>query len=755
MGKTMSGDRLSTADRSILDHSATLEVNPESLKPSEYLRYIARLRGYIYDPDTASRIDANRTQSNLPAYFDDYGYVDSLADSARSQLEAISHQDERTFLERELARGIVLSPVAMIFDEREEHSHDLISQQEITAFSHARYLGERAQHEEVLSEGQISILLQAFINNHPDVSDDEMKRWKAELERRRFAFGIEDIKTKRAFTTEEARLIEAGYLTPGQLYNDVAFLEALINRNIMAANQRLWQIAFSIDSDAQAKIEGYHFPMRAYGDVVSGMADPVFYERFLDQEEVDYTEILEHGFMYAPVRVAPGVIGFYESTGQLVKMFDMQNATPDDPNSPVAIDLGTIIDTTFSDATIAKGVEQKFYQIAGDLESRYIIEKSLGIRLDDLALSDQLSLIVLLERTSYEQMQAIKRLSPDLTIAVANAMEFGEDYGDSILEIVQNVSLEQATKIFESIGGFRQRTHEFANWFRDYDPDFAEATERAMNERLTDSLTGLGVLAKQGSLHVDVAPHRHKDDYESDGRFMCNVNSIDEGIEIIKQLDRSMKMVHDVITAADVRVSRVNRDDDQFIMYRFSSEAQGDALLYVRPEGAKGYDRDYEYGNKKGVEASISFIVNPNDPHHLRSDKDPDAVSFRFDREGRMADDSPFAEDRDPTKKDGTISLDISSGMGDPRRMPVKIGRFIAAGNILRAQKTGSHESLHHNTNYFDQSKYGKASGFAKLAIYNAHMAEAMIYLQNEGRHRSRYDRLPGVLRQADVIVAA
>lgn len=201
------------------------------------------------------------------------------------------------------------------------------------------------------------------------------------------------------------------------------------------------------------------------------------------------------------------------------------------------------------------------------------------------------------------------------------------------------------------------------------------------------------------------------------------------------------------MTAQDVRVARVNKNDDQFIIYRFTSEISGSALLYIRPEGAHKYDKNYEYGNAMGVEASISFIVNPTEAHHVRSDKDPDAVSIRFDREGRLVDDSPFALDRDPTREDGTISVDISSGLGDTSRLPVKIGRFIAAGNILRARKTGSHESLHHNTNYFDQRKYGKASGFSKLAIYTAHMAEAMIAIQEQGSHRSRYRRLPGILR--------
>lgn len=348
-----------------------------------------------------------------------------------------------------------------------------------------------------------------------------------------------------------------------------------------------------------------------------------------------------------------------------------------------------------------------------------------------------------------------KSTDKKLLFDVFLATEFGDDYGDSIVSIAGNANKNEAAEIFETVARFRARTHEFASWFRDYDSDFAKATERAMNERLTDALVALDAVAAEGSLHVDVAPHRRTAGYENDGRFMCDVASLEDGIEIIRQLDKSMGLIHDVITSQDVRVSRVNENSEQFVIYRFSSGTHGEALLYIRPEGAKGYDKAYEYGNKKGIEASISFIVNPKNPHHLRSDKDPDGVSIRFDREGRLSDDSPFAKDRDPTKENGTISVDISSGLGDPSRMPVKIGRFIAAGNILRAQRTGSHESLHHNTNHFDQSRYGKASGFANLAIYSAHMAEAMLYLQSQGSHRSRYKGLPGVLRREDVELAA
>lgn len=388
------------------------------------------------------------------------------------------------------------------------------------------------------------------------------------------------------------------------------------------------------------------------------------------------------------------------------------------------------------------------------------IGDQLGISLTDISFQEQLRLLEFMSGTSNERYhklcKVIKGSARPVDVAqVFLATEFGADYGDSILSIAEHATQEQAQKIFETINRFRDRTHEFAHWFHDYDPDFALATECAMNERLTDALTATEELAVNGSLHVDVAPHRGREDYVNDGRFMCNVDSLEEGIKIIENLEKSMRLVHDIISASDVVVTHVNENNAQFIMYRFTSKAQGTALLYIRPEGARVYDTNFEYGNGKGVEASISFIVNPTYPHHLRSDKDADGVSFRFDREGRTVDEPPSIEDRDPTREDGTISVDISSGLGNPGRMPVKIGRYIAAGNLLRAAKIGTHESLHHNTNYFNQKRYGGAGGFAKLAIYTSHMAEAMLRLQKHGTHVSRYRTLPGVLKSVDIKLVA
>jgi hypothetical protein len=252
-----------------------------------------------------------------------------------------------------------------------------------------------------------------------------------------------------------------------------------------------------------------------------------------------------------------------------------------------------------------------------------------------------------------------------------------------------------------------------------------------MNQRVSDVLTALEVLAVDGVIKVSIGPG---------GDYRLDV--IDEALEALDMLSTTMQIIETVITDPDVQTSLVNSDSKQFAMYRFVSERYDQALLYVRPHGARGYDQYFEYGNASGVEASISFIANPTNPHRLIRKKDPDGVSIRFDREGRSTNESPFSPYRDPTRDQGSISLDLSSILGRHDTAAVRIGSLVAAGNSLRASHQGIDADLHHNNNYFDQRRYGSREGFSKLAVYVVHLAEAQIALQQHGRHRSAYGRL-------------
>lgn len=385
----------------------------------------------------------------------------------------------------------------------------------------------------------------------------------------------------------------------------------------------------------------------------------------------------------------------------------------------------------------------RLLQIVHQPNIRDALESSIGIELSEISFNTQMQLLdYMVHRTPAEFMRlaAAARLIKQQTGTTAEfyeaflATKFGGDYGKKILSIAEHAPAEKTAEIFKSMEAFREHSSNFAGWFKDLDPAFAEATERAMNERLTDALYAIAKIAEDGKLELDVAPHRKRPDYASDGRFISRIKSLDEGIETIKDLDETFRLQTSILTAPDVVIRRVAEGEQgAFTIYRASSETHGQMLVYLREYGAEKFHRDFEYGNREGVEASASFIVNPKDPHgHLSISKDPEGVSIRFDRQGYQIHESPFTEERNPIREKGSVSLDISSVLGDAENPPVKIGRLIAAGNLLRAEEVGSEESLHHNTNGFNQDIYGTSEGFASLVRYIKRNLEAMIKIQRQ-----------------------
>ena len=226
------------------------------------------------------------------------------------------------------------------------------------------------------------------------------------------------------------------------------------------------------------------------------------------------------------------------------------------------------------------------------------------------------------------------------------------------------------------------------------------------------------------------------------GKAQFDYNS---AIEALAYESKSLSIISDTIT--DVK----NGEKDAFAevvlqpsetrtrtMYNFYSPNHGYALLYTRPEGAIGaFDPAFEYGKtssrysqfarNSGVEASISFIANPENPFALPNPirpafvKEPgkdilDKVSaIRLDREGRAPGSSAQNPERDPISKIGTISVDLAAINDGPDTPSGKIARLITVGNLLRQQKRGTNYSLNHNTGWFDQNVYGTATGFKSL----------------------------------------
>lgn len=389
----------------------------------------------------------------------------------------------------------------------------------------------------------------------------------------------------------------------------------------------------------------------------------------------------------------------------------------------------------------------------------HYVNHAFGFEVTSLSEPAKLRLIDYLTTVSKKDIERIsaitERLSQEALPKFAEAFlatEFGDDYGGAILDIAEKATPEQSKRVFELVQKLRTGSKDFAHMFESIDPSLTESTEHALNERITDSLIALQEVASRGRLQEDVAPHRKSEGYVHNGDFDITIGSVDEALDIMEGLSNTFGTMHAIIQAPDLSINQVNADDTQFAMYRLASDNEGQMLVYVRPEGAYGYDKQVEYGNGKGVEASISFMVDPLDPHRLIAPKDSKAVSIRFDHEGRQVSEAPDSARRDPTRRDGLISVDVSSGMGRVDLLPVKIGRMIAAGNRIRARRVGSEDSLHHNTNYFDQEKYGDSEGFAWLGrsvIRQIGLLKKTLRSRRVGRRATNF----GV--QADLLKAA
>lgn len=148
------------------------------------------------------------------------------------------------------------------------------------------------------------------------------------------------------------------------------------------------------------------------------------------------------------------------------------------------------------------------------------------------------------------------------------------------------------------------------------------------------------------------------------------------------------------------------------------------ASLYIRPYGAASYDPTFEYGrNGEGVEASISYVIDPYQPEgellevgkHRRSGPDK-RISIRLDREGVLPQQRGLpGVHRDPTQEQGTLSLDVGSVLGDDDWHSTKLGRFLAWGNMLRTSAEGTTTQLNHSTQFFGSTD-GQATMFARRA---------------------------------------
>lgn len=313
------------------------------------------------------------------------------------------------------------------------------------------------------------------------------------------------------------------------------------------------------------------------------------------------------------------------------------------------------------------------------------------------------------------------------------AAGFGEDFGDALLDIANSkrFSGEQLGEILGQVESCRSSIRRITEMYKDYDGGkFANKYARAANERLTDAITVFQEIARDGTATANL-------DWAGTPRFTYS-----SAMEALKYEAKSLSIISgtvgDVATGKEGAFAELLLTPDESrtrSMYSFYSPEHGYVLLYTRPEASSTYENSLEYGNRSGVEASISLITNPVNPFELPTPFKPnskavrnpnyydpatmDRVSaIRIDREGRTLDMAANDSRRHPLNHEGIASVDLAA-IGDRADTPSgKIARLFSVGNALRAARVGGEIKLNHNTNWFDQDKFGTDVGFKSVADY-------------------------------------
>lgn len=379
-----------------------------------------------------------------------------------------------------------------------------------------------------------------------------------------------------------------------------------------------------------------------------------------------------------------------------------------------------------------------------------LIEDKLSLRLDDIPLNSQVQLLKFMTEADNGRFNhlcnSLHKLDVRSRLKFAEAFlaaDFGEDFGDALLDIADSNRLEnkQKTEILGQIDSCRTAIEGITDLFSHFrDKEFAHEYARAANERLTDAIKVFSEIAKKGETRANL---------DWAGAPVFNYNTAIEALsleakslEIISGTMGAVARGEEGAFAEEVLTPDENR---QRTLYNFYSKEHGYVLLYTRKEGSGTFDAMLEYGKARskyspdtvntGVEASISFIANPNNPFDLpnpfrpnyKAVKNPnyydsttmDKVSaIRLDREGRAPDAPADDPNRDPINPIGTISVDLAA-INDRADTPSgKIARLFSVGNKLREESAGTQFSLNHNTHYFEQDRYGTADGFKDLVNY-------------------------------------
>ncbi len=381
------------------------------------------------------------------------------------------------------------------------------------------------------------------------------------------------------------------------------------------------------------------------------------------------------------------------------------------------------------------------------------ISETLNYKIEKIPLESQLALLNFMSKADNKRFNKLcdtmknidENLKPKLLENFV-ATGFGDDFGDSLLTLANSkrFSKEQIGEIFDNFTSCRNSINSITRLYAKIDNgQFAKEYRLAASERLTDAVAVFREIAQKGSATTDLTWI---------GKPKFKINSAMEALRYeTKSLEIISGTMSDVMNGKEGTFAEVVLPPDHKnsykarTMYNFYSPKHGYVLLHTRAEGSHVFDPMVEYGkkvrnpnsaysNSAGTEASISFMADPVSPFALPSPFRPDqkklqdpsyynkenmnrVSAIRLDREGRTPDQNPDSDKKDPINKSGTVSVDLAA-IGDRSDTPSgKIARLFSVGNKLRNEKISNNDnsSLNHNTNWFEQKKYGNADYFKSI----------------------------------------
>jgi len=164
----------------------------------------------------------------------------------------------------------------------------------------------------------------------------------------------------------------------------------------------------------------------------------------------------------------------------------------------------------------------------------------------------------------------------------------------------------------------------------------------------------------------------------------------DEPLQLLETLNAVVDELFQTVNDDQTQILFAVKDDDYNII-RYIRDGKSKVVSYVRPFGGTSFNPSYEYGNAKGVEASIGYTLYVDEDFGVFDKRrgGNGAVSIRIDREGinPLIPRQPLADDRDPTREVGNLSLDVGSILGDEGSYGTRLGRFLAWSNVLQSQQ--------------------------------------------------------------------